>query len=130
MKKLVSFVALLLVTATMLSACGSGSGSSSGTVLKIGGIGPLSGDYANYGLSVRNGAMVAVEEINAAGGVNGMTLELDMQDSESSADNAVAAYGKLMDSGMHISIGTVLSGEMASVSLAAAEDDIFLISPS
>ena len=130
MKKLVSFVALLLVTATMLSACGSGSGSSSGTVLKIGGIGPLSGDYANYGLSVRNGAMVAVEEINAAGGVNGMTLELDMQDSEASADNAVAAYGKLMDSGMHISIGTVLSGEMASVSLAAAEDDIFLISPS
>ena len=52
MKKLVSFVALLLVTATMLSACGSGGGSSSGTVLKIGGIGPLSGDYANYGLSV------------------------------------------------------------------------------
>jgi hypothetical protein len=73
--------------------------------------------------------MVAVEEINAAGGVNGMTLVLDMQDSEASADNAVAAYGKLMDSGMNVSIGTVLSGEMASVSLAAVEDDSVNPSP-
>ena len=130
MKKVLSMVALVLVVASVLTGCGGKSSGGSGNELRIGGIGPLTGDYANYGLSVRNGAMIAVEEINAAGGVNGMTLVLDMQDSEASADNAVAAYGKLMDSGMNVSIGTVLSGEMASVSLAAVEDDMFLISPS
>ena len=138
MKKLMSLLAMMLVVATLLTSCGAGnqdepSGSDqseSSKVLRIGGIGALTGDYANYGLSVRNGAQVAVDEINAAGGINGMKVVLDMQDSQGDPDSAVAAYGKLLDNGMNISIGTTMSGEMASVSLASAEDDIFLISPS
>lgn len=139
MKKLFVLVALVLVMSMLMTSCGSGNQSNGGEdpaepagekVLRIGGMGPLTGDYANYGLSVRNGAQVAVDEINANGGINGMTVVLDMQDSQADVDTAVAAYGKLMDNGMNVSIGTTLSGCMASVSLAAVDDDILLLSPS
>lgn len=101
----------------------------SGAVLKIGGIGPLTGDYANYGTSTRNGAQLAVEEINAAGGILGMQIELDFQDSQGDPDSAVNAYGKLMDGGMNISLGGVFSGETTSIVAAAREDDILLLTP-
>ncbi len=98
--------------------------------LLIGGIGPLTGDYANYGISVKNGAQLAVDEINAAGGVNGMTFALDFQDSQGSAESAVTAYGNLIDKGMVLSLGGVLSGETAAISAAANDDGIFILTPS
>ncbi len=100
------------------------------TALMLGGIGPLTGDYANYGTSVRNGAQIAVDEINANGGVNGFTFVLEFQDSQANPDSAVAAYGKLMDDGMDVSLGCVLSGETQAVVTAAKEDGILLLTPS
>ena len=97
---------------------------------RIGGIGPLSGGYANYGFSVKNGAQLAVDEINAAGGINGKQVELSFQDSQADPESAVNAYGKLMDWGMQVSLGGVLSGETASIVAAAREDNIMLITPS
>ena len=98
--------------------------------IRIGGIGPLSGGYANYGFSVKNGAQLAVDEINAAGGINGKQVELSFQDSQADPESAVNAYGKLMDWGMQVSLGGVLSGETASIVAAAREDNIMLIPPS
>ena len=98
--------------------------------IRIGGIGPLSGGYANYGFSVKNGAQLAVDEINAAGGINGKQVELSFQDSQADPESAVNAYGKLMDCGMQVSLGGVLSGETASIVAAAREDNIMLITPS
>ena len=98
--------------------------------IRIGGIGPLSGGYANYGFSVKNGAQLAVDEINAAGGINGKQVELRFQDSQADPESAVNAYGKLMDWGMQVSLGGVLSGETASIVAAAREDNIMLITPS
>ena len=98
--------------------------------IRIGGIGPLSGGYANYGSSVKNGAQLAVDEINAAGGINGKQVELSFQDSQADPESAVNAYGKLMDWGMQVSLGGVLSGETASIVAAAREDNIMLITPS
>ena len=86
-----------------------------GKTIKLGAVGPLTGGYANYGLSVQHGAELAIKEINAAGGVNGRQLELSFQDSQGDPESAVAAYGKLMDWGMNVSLGAVLSGETASV---------------
>ena len=83
--------------------------------IRIGGIGPLSGGYANYGFSVKNGAQLAVDEINAAGGINGKQVELSFQDSQADPESAVNAYGKLMDWGMQVSLGGVLSGETLSL---------------
>ena len=98
--------------------------------IRIGGIGPLSGGYANYGFSVKNGAQLAVDEINAAGGINGKQIELSFQDSQADPESAVNAYGKLMDWGMQVALGGVLSGETASIVAAAREDNIMLITPS
>lgn len=136
MKKKVVAMFLAAVMALSLVACGSksdnsGSGDASGTeTIKLGGVGPLTGGYANYGLSVQHGAELAVKEINAAGGVNGKQLELSFQDSQGDPESAVAAYGKLMDWGMNVSLGCVLSGENASVVAAARDDDVMLLTPS
>ena len=128
------FLAVLMALAMVFSfaACGGGDkkGGHADNELYLGGIGALTGDYANYGLSVKYGAEVAVDEINAAGGINGMKIVFDMQDSQADPESAKSAYGKLVDWGMDISIGTVMSGEMASVAAESANDDMFMISPS
>ena len=133
MKKKVVAMFLAAVMALSLVACGSksdngGSGDASGTeTIKLGGVGPLTGGYANYGLSVQHGAELAAKEINAAGGVNGKQLEVNFQDSQGDPESAVAAYGKLMDWGMNVCLGGVLSGETASVVAAAKADDVLVM---
>lgn len=137
MKKRVFAMLMACMMALSLVACGNktndngGSGDSTdgaGTeTIKLGVVGPLTGGYANYGLSVQHGAQLAVDEINAAGGVNGKQLELSAQDSQGDPESAVAAYGKLMDWGMNVFLGGVLSGETASVVAAAKADDMFIM---
>lgn len=135
MKKfLCMMMAVLMVLA--MAACGGepanngGNDTPDATTVKIGGIGPLTGAYANYGLSEKNGAELAVKEINVAGGIAGKQIELSYQDSQGESESAVNAYGKLMDWGMEVSLGCVLSGENASVVAAARDDDVLLITPS
>ena len=67
----------------------------SGSVFKIGGIGPTTGGAAVYGLAVQHGAEIAVEEINAAGGINGYQVEFKFQDDEADAEKSVNAYNAL-----------------------------------
>lgn len=129
MKKKVFAVVLAAVMVFSLAACGSKS-SHDDSEIYIGGIGPLTGDYANYGLSVQHGAEIAINEINAAGGINGMKIVFSMQDSQGDPDSAKSAYGALIDWGMDASIGTVLSGEMDTVTKESAADDMFMISAS
>ncbi|MBR4295535.1 MAG: ABC transporter substrate-binding protein [Clostridia bacterium] len=119
---------LMIASCVVLSSCGNEK--KADDVLVIGGVGPLTGDYANYGNSVKNGAEIAVAEINAAGGINGFTIRLDFQDSAGVPDSAVAAYGKLMDDDMMVSLGGVLSGETASIVAAAKDDGILILTPS
>lgn len=132
MKKRIA--ALLMVLVLVVACCGCGgekeTGKQEATTLKVGCIGPTTGPYANYGVSVQHGAEVAFAEINAAGGINGKQVEFSMQDSQGDPEAAVSAYGKLLDWGMEVSLGTVLSGEMASVVQASAQDDMFMISGS
>ena len=135
MKKfLCMMMAVLMVLA--MAACGGepanngGNDAPDATTVKIGGIGPLTGAYANYGLSEKNGAELAVKEINEAGGIAGKQIELSYQDSQGESESAVNAYGKLMDWGMEVSLGCVLSGENASIGAAARDDDVLLITPS
>ena len=130
LKKIMTMGMAVLVLGALILSCGcSGSGEKSNATLLIGGIGPLSGDYANYGISTRNGETMAVDEINAAGGINGFTFKLDFQDSQGDGASAVSAYGKLQDEGMDVSLGAVLSGETAQVVAAAAADGILVLTP-
>lgn len=130
LKKIASLVLAAGMAVMSLASCGGTTNNESSDKLLIGGIGPLTGDYANYGTSVKNGAELAVKEINAAGGVNGYTFTLNFQDSQGDPDSASAAYGKLMDNGMKVSLGAVLSGETTSVVAAAKDDGILVLTPS
>lgn len=105
-------------------------GGSSASVFKIGGIGPLTGDAASYGISVKQGAEVAVKEINEAGGVNGMTFELIFEDDECDEEKSVSAYNKIMDSGVNAILGAVTSGCSIAVSEESVNDNILQITPS
>ena len=113
------------------SAADAGDGSTAaGGTLVIGGIGPITGAASVYGNAVKNGAQLAVNEINAAGGVNGMQLELNFQDDEHDPEKSVNAYNTLKDAGMKLLVGTVTSAPCVAVSAEAAKDNMFLLTPS
>ena len=145
--KLKKILGLSLAAAMVLSlgACGdkkesgsadsgstaeSGSTGGEGGTLKIGGIGPLTGDNAEYGEAVQNGAQLAVDEINAEGGIGGMTVEFSMEDDESDEEKAVNAYNSLKDWGMQMLLGTVTSTPCISVVAETADDNMFQLTPS
>ena len=96
----------------------------------IGGIGPVTGAAAAYGISVMNGAQLAVDEINAAGGINGYQVEFISADDEHDAEKSVNAYNDLKDKGMQILLGTVTSAPCIAVGGEAANDNMFLLTPS
>ena len=101
-----------------------------GGTLVLGSIGPITGAAAVYGNAVKNGAQLAVNEINANGGVNGMQLELNFQDDEHDPEKSVNAYNTLKDAGMKALVGTVTSAPCVAVSAEAAKDNMFLLTPS
>ena len=121
-----------VLAAGMLAGCGSSEegGSGDADTFKIGGLGPLTGENASYGISVRNGAQIAVDEINENGGVNGMQLELLFEDDESSVDAALQAYNMLMDQGIQAVLGCTTSDPTIALTERTHEDNILQITPS
>ena len=102
-----------------------------GGEIVIGATGPLTGDASSYGISVQQGAQVAIDEINAAGGVTGgYTLKFVMKDDKAAAADASTGYDLLYDEGMVISIGSVTSGSCVAFGQKAAQDGLFFITPS
>ncbi|MGI6616858.1 MAG: ABC transporter substrate-binding protein [Saccharofermentanales bacterium] len=95
--------------------------------IKLGGIGPLTGGAAVYGVAVANGAKIAVDEINALGG---MQFELNFQDDEHDAEKSVNAYNALKDWGMQILVGTVTTDPCIAVSAESYNDRVFTLTPS
>ncbi len=101
-----------------------------GASFKIGVTGPLTGAAAAYGNAVVNGAKLAADEINAAGGVNGYTFEVNGQDDENDTEKAINAYNTLKDWGMQILVGTTTSKPCIAVAAETANDNMFQITPS
>lgn len=130
MKKCMSIILVVAMAMTMLVGCGSSKSSASSDTFKIGGIGPITGGAAVYGIGVMNGAQVAVDEINAAGGINGYQIEFNFQDDELDNEKSVNAYNTLKDWGMQILMGTVTSGCCVAVAAQSAQDQMFQITPS
>ena len=151
MKKRVLSLGLAMAMAASLTACGSSSSTTetttaaaadattaaagestaaSGEVFKIGGIGPVTGAAAVYGLAVKNGAQIAVDEINADGGINGYQIEFNFQDDEHDAEKSVNAYNTLKDWGMQVLMGTVTSAPCVAVADKTNADNMFQITPS
>lgn len=133
MKKGTKFFSLVLASMLVVSMAGCGSSSessSSSDTFKIGGIGPTTGGAAAYGLAVQNAAQLAVDEINAAGGINGYQVELNFQDDEHDAEKSVNAYNTLKDWGAQIILGSVTSTPCIAVSEKTKADNMFQLTPS
>lgn len=137
MKKTLSLFLAAAMCAGMLAGCGGGadtneatngdSGESTAAAFKIGGTGPLTGDAAIYGNAVKNGAQLAVDEINAEGGVQ---FELKMEDDENDPEKAVSAYNALKDWGVQLSLGSVTSKPGEATATENFADRIFALTPS
>ena len=137
------FLAMVLAAAMMLTAmvgCGNGNtqdggnantAGATGDTIKIGGLAPLTGDVSVYGVAVDNGVKMAVEEINADGGVLGKQIEYIVYDEKGDATEAVNAYNKLVQSDNVVAIvGDVTSKPTLAVAQQAAKDKIPLITAS
>lgn len=130
MKKVLAVLLALTMVVLVFAACGKGNETTGEKTLKIGFSGPLTGDYAQYGNGVKNGAQLAIDEINEAGGINGIKLELNAQDDEGDAEKAVNAYNTLKDWGMQLSLGTVTSTACIAFQGVASVDNMFVLTPS
>ena len=123
MKKFVAFVMAIAMVAAMFAVSAS---AEAGTV-KIGVSGPLTGGAAVYGTCVARSAQIAVDEVNALGGLQ---FELNCQDDEHDPEKAVSAYNSLKDWGMQIFCGTVTTKPALAVGPEACDDRIFMLTPS
>ena len=95
--------------------------------IKIGLIGPQTGGAAVYGMAVARAAQIAVDEINAQGGLQ---IALDVQDDEHDAEKAINAYNAVLDNGAQMILGTVTTTPCIAVSAQAFEDRVFMLTPS
>ncbi|MCR4695188.1 MAG: ABC transporter substrate-binding protein [Pseudobutyrivibrio sp.] len=140
-KKLLSLALVSAMTASLFVGCGDAAKSADGNdqateeaagelTWKIGGIGPTTGGAAQYGTGVMNAIQIAVDEVNADGGINGYQIAFNFQDDEADAQKSVNAYNTLKDWGMQILEGTVTSGACTAVSAETYNDRIFQITPS
>lgn len=137
-RKAIALFAAVAMMAASLTACGSKEEAkddaaveeSGEAVLKIGSIGPTTGGAALYGLAVKEGAELAVKEINAEGGINGVQIAFQMEDDEHDAEKSLNAYNSLKDWGMQILMGTVTSTPCTAVVEKTHEDNMFQLTPS
>lgn len=131
MKKVVCMVLAAVMLMACLAGCGSTTAStpedSASAAFKIGGTAPLTGGAAIYGNAVKNAAQIAVDEINAKGGIQ---FELRYEDDQNDPEKAVNAYNTLKDWGMQISLGSVTSKPCEVTAGDTFADRIFALTPS
>lgn len=143
MKKMTKVLSMALAAAMVigsLTACGGSkttetkAAADGEAVFTIGGIGPLTGDAASYGTSVKQGAEIAIAEINEAGGVvagdTTYKLALVFEDDEATEDKAIQAYNAVMDQGVQAIMGAVTSGACIAITDLTLEDGVLQITPS
>lgn len=143
MKKTLALVMAVLMVMGLMAGCGSAPAASTqapaeaGTEAPaeagsfyFGGVGPITGDAAIYGQAVMNGCQIAVDEINAAGGVNGAQIQFKFEDDVADGETSVNAYNSLMDWGMQVLVGPVTTGAAISVSAKVYEERVFALTPS
>lgn len=134
MKKLLAMVLALAMVACFAS-CGDNSTTTSKSgdttaEFVIGVSGPLTGGAAVYGVAVKNSAQMAVDEINAAGGFDGVMFKLIATDDTHDATKVAANYANLLEAGMHVSLGTVTTGPGLEFTELSTEDNVFFLTPS
>ena len=135
LRKKIALGLVLTMGLTMFAGCGGGdtqqeaeqAGGDAVAAIKVGGTGPLTGGASIYGIAVQRGAEIAVEEVNALGGIQ---FELKMEDDAHDGEKAVNAYNALKDWGMQLSLNSVTTTPGIATSQLNYEDRIFGLTPS
>lgn len=130
MKKTAMKVLALVMCALLAATAFVGCGETKADTYVIGLSGPLTGPAAVYGVAVKNSATMAVEEINAAGGLDGVLFSLEAFDDQHDATKVATNYAAMMDKGMVVSLGCVTSAPGLEFTKLSAEDNVFFITPS
>ena len=132
--KLTKAFAVILALVFCLSAFAACSGpvnyAENNTEFVIGVSGPLTGGAAMYGIAVQNAAQMAVDEINAAGGLNGVKFKLVAMDDKHDATLISTNYSALYEGGMQVSLGTVTTAPGLEFKNLSADDNVFFLTPS
>ena len=115
-------------SSTVASGESAASGSYTGTPIKVGGIGPITGAAATYGNAVKNAEELAVKEINAANGSD--VFDWKFEDDEHDAEKSVNAYNTLKDWGLQVLAGPVTTTPSIAVAAETANDNLFMMTPS
>lgn len=124
--KLKAAAGALLCLAALLFFCGA----KKADTFAIGGIFPLSGPVAVYGIEARNGIELAIAEINAAGGIAGKQIVLISEDDEGNPEKTVNAYKKLVTKDkVKVIIGSLTSGATAAITSLAQAQKVLLLAP-
>ena len=129
MKKTICMALVLVMALALFAGCG-GSGGGANDVIKVGWLGPLTGNVAQYGQAVKNGVDLYVEQLNAAGGINGKKIELVSYDEEGDATKAVTGYNSVMDQGVVAIIGSVTTAPTIAVVAESFADNTPMITAS
>ena len=130
MKKFLALMLALVMVVSMFTACGKKGYTSENTEYVIGCSGPLTGAAAVYGVAVQNSAQMAVDEINAAGGLNGIKFKLVMLDDKHDPANISTNYSSLLEGGMQVSLGTVTTAPGLEFKNLSNDDNVFFLTPS
>ncbi|MBC5630287.1 ABC transporter substrate-binding protein [Clostridium sp. NSJ-6] len=131
-KRLLGGILAISMLTMGLVGCGNGQGSSGDSdEIVIGAIGPLSGGASTYGQSVKNGAQIFLDKVNANGGIDGKQVVLKFEDDEADPTKAINAYDKLVNQdGVGLLLGPVTSGAANAVGPNATADGVPMITPS
>ncbi len=125
--KLISISLCLIFVLGVFAACGN---KNENDTYVIGLSGPLTGGAAVYGVAVKNAAQMAVDEINEAGGLDGVKFELVPLDDQHDASNVEPNYATMMDKGMHVSLGCVTTNPCLEFAALSEADNVFFLTPS
>ena len=131
--KVLSFVLAAVLCFGMMAAftsCAETNYAANNTTFKIGLSGPLTGGAAMYGIAVENSAQMAINEINAAGGLNGIMFELIATDDMHDATKVSTNYSSMYEKGMQISLGTVTTAPGLEFKNLSHDDNVFFLTPS
>ena len=128
-RRRIIFLSLSMAIAVVAGALACSSDSNEDEPYRIGVMESLTGPGETYGTVANHAKQLAMDEINAAGGINGRKLELVVEDSKCNAQDAITAYNKLTDvEDLKIILGTSCSGAMLGAAPLAEEDGTILFS--
>ena len=128
--KTIALVLALVLCIGLFSGCAASGYTAKNTEYVIGLSGPLTGGAGIYGTAVANSAQMAVDEINAAGGLNGVKFKLVATDDMHDATKVSTNYSSMLESGMQVSLGTVTTAPGLEFKNLANDDNVFFLTPS